>query len=48
MSAEPEFDVVVRGGRWFDGTGAASATRDAGVPTEVVGDRWTGRFLRAG
>ncbi|MFC5146810.1 N-acyl-D-amino-acid deacylase family protein [Streptomyces aureoversilis] len=25
------FDVVVRNGRWFDGTGAASAVRDLGI-----------------
>jgi N-acyl-D-aspartate/D-glutamate deacylase len=25
------FDVIVRGGRWFDGTGAASAVRDLGI-----------------
>lgn len=30
------FDVVVRGGRWFDGTGAASAVRDLGIEDGVV------------
>lgn len=25
------FDVLIRGGRWFDGTGAASAIRDIGI-----------------
>ncbi|WP_395658278.1 amidohydrolase family protein [Nocardioides sp.] len=25
------FDVIIRGGRWFDGTGAASAVRDLGI-----------------
>jgi N-acyl-D-aspartate/D-glutamate deacylase len=25
------YDVIVRGGRWFDGTGAASAIRDIGI-----------------
>ena len=25
------FDTVVRGGRWFDGTGAPSAIRDIGI-----------------
>ncbi|MFI0976732.1 amidohydrolase family protein [Streptomyces sp. NPDC021093] len=30
------FDVVVRGGRWFDGTGAASAVRDLGISDGVL------------
>jgi N-acyl-D-aspartate/D-glutamate deacylase len=30
------FDLVVRRGRWFDGTGAASAVRDVGIRDGVV------------
>ncbi|WP_447041548.1 N-acyl-D-amino-acid deacylase family protein [Streptomyces sp. DSM 118878] len=30
------FDVVVHGGRWFDGTGAASAVRNLGIRDGVV------------
>ena len=25
------FDTIIRGGRWFDGTGAPSAVRDIGI-----------------
>ncbi|WP_341927760.1 amidohydrolase family protein [Nocardioides psychrotolerans] len=30
------FDVIIQGGRWFDGTGAASAVRDLGIRDGVV------------
>ncbi|GAA3384772.1 N-acyl-D-amino-acid deacylase family protein [Cryptosporangium minutisporangium] len=31
-----DFDLVIRGGRWFDGTGAPSAIRDLGVRDGLV------------
>ncbi|SHM73036.1 N-acyl-D-amino-acid deacylase family protein [Cryptosporangium aurantiacum] len=31
-----DFDLVIRGGRWFDGTGAPSAIRDLGIRDGVV------------
>ncbi len=36
MSETSSFDLVIRRGRWFDGTGAASAIRDVGVRGGVV------------
>ncbi len=38
MISSPQYDVVVRGGRWFDGSGAPGAVRDIGVRDGVVVD----------
>ena len=36
MTHFPMYDAIVRGGRWFDGTGAPSAVRHLGIRDGVV------------